>query len=895
MIKQIFTFGFTLALALSMAWNAAAQQSQFLIRGHSRAGGNPLSFAEHWFGVKQSVPNSTKSTPHKAPAKAKPHAASANSGVITLDLSQPTNPATFTLDANGVWTETYNDEDYSFIEFNNSTFMFSHLIGGEGSAWGGSFWDGFTYSKNGDNTDYGQGGSSSWVDNQWGNMAGGGIKTDAEGNILTGGGVVLTDPDAPYLVGYWSFMDGYYDYPVLTVIFDDVYYAQEVYINNSPWSYYGNMDGDGFARALNQEGDYFKLFIHGLDENYEDNGKTAEYVLAEFKDGVLHQSPNWERVDLSALGEVGGIYFTMQSTDSDPIYGMNTAAYFCMDKLQVSKDAPVPEHTFTITAPEGANVYVGAKGSKHYVPFTEKTAVHTTASEGNTTFYYNESGQHNYRVSKAGALTQAGLFTPNATNTGLEITNEQMNSHNPKEIDHDVTNNSFYNVADIFLNINEKGDLRLSSGETYQLVNLRTWQLTNSTVGNYFIEPDFHYTVINENGDIDNSVVTINDNGLLTAAGNGTAIVLVTYDAINVHSALGGSFFGALWAENTGVFVVSVGAAASDITSGMIVNNTLNTNAESKLAGTAVDAELDIFYYLEETGGYNYTFTPANVTSVTLAQPALSSNTISCTGFSTEGVTANSDGSYTVRLVHGRNIVKMTSASGASEYQVMSAKPVTYTVSNLTNSGEEFNAGDEVSVKFNTLYHPCNKLSGVYNMSAGIQYSDSEADVPLILGAGQYTFASKAQEYKITIPTDFAEEEFLLTNGVIKVNGYGSPYGDHRNITLENGQAPNLNATVKTAYFGALPDINIAIPSNTSNTGISDITAGNNISVYPNPFAEYIIVKANSDNHATIYDISGKQILTANVKVGSNIIETSALNKGIYILKIGLNTVKIVK
>ena len=871
-----------LLLCLFMASQMFAQQSQ--------------SFAEHWFSIQpqNTVQNSTKATPQKAPAKSKLRAASANSsGIITLDLSQPTNPETFTLDASGVWTETYNDVDYPFIEFNNSTFMFSHLIGGEGSAWGGSSWDGFTYSKNGDNTNYSQGGSAGWVSNQWGNMAGGGIKTDAQGNILTENSVVLTDPNAPYLVGYWSFMDGYYDYRILTVIFDDVYQAEEVYINNSPWAYYGNMDGDGFARVLDQEGDYFKLFIHGLDENYEDNGKVVEYMLAEFKDGVLYQSPNWERVDLSTLGEIGGIYFTMESTDSDPIYGMNTAAYFCIDKLQVSKEVPIPEHNFTITAPEGASVYVGTKGSKHYVPFTEKEAVFTSTNEGKTTFYYNVSGQHNYRVSKAGALTQAGLFTPNATNTSLEITDEQLASYNPKETDYDVNSNSGYNVADIFLNINEKGYLKLLSGDTYQLINLRTWQLTNSTAGNYFIEPDFHYTVINENGDIDNSIVTVNNSGLLTAVGNGTVIVLVTYDAINAHSALGGAFFGALWAENTGVFVVSVGATASDITSGMFINETMNTTNASKLAAAAVDAELDVFYYLEETGGYDYTFTPTNVTSITLAQPAFDENNISYTGFSTNGVTANSDGSYTLRLIHGRNIVKMTSASGAVEYQVLSAKSVNYTISNLTGSDDKFNPGDEISVKFETLYHPANKLSGIYNMSAGIQYSNSEADFALILGPGQYTFASRAQEYKITIPTNFTEDNFVLTNGVIKVRGYGSPYGDHRKITLENGVAPNLNAAVKDAYFGALPDIVISLKDETTN--IVNPSELAKINVYPNPFADYIVVNTTATSTAAIYNMSGTTILNINLSNGNNRIETSALPKGIYVLKIGENTVKIVK
>ncbi|MDR0547343.1 MAG: T9SS type A sorting domain-containing protein, partial [Dysgonamonadaceae bacterium] len=69
----------------------------------------------------------------------------------------------------------------------------------------------------------------------------------------------------------------------------------------------------------------------------------------------------------------------------------------------------------------------------------------------------------------------------------------------------------------------------------------------------------------------------------------------------------------------------------------------------------------------------------------------------------------------------------------------------------------------------------------------------------------------------------------------------------------------------------------------------------NAISVYPNPFTDYIVVEAQSDDRATIYDISGKPVLTVYVKAGSNRIETSALGKGVYVLKTGLGMVKIIK
>ena len=65
-------------------------------------------------------------------------------------------------------------------------------------------------------------------------------------------------------------------------------------------------------------------------------------------------------------------------------------------------------------------------------------------------------------------------------------------------------------------------------------------------------------------------VITVGNDGTVKAVGNGTAIVLVTYDSmtLNYHDDVKYSydnydpngFYGAIWPENTGVFVVSVGS-----------------------------------------------------------------------------------------------------------------------------------------------------------------------------------------------------------------------------------------------------------------------------------------------------------------------------------------------
>ena len=268
-------------------------------------------------------------------------------------------------------------------------------------------------------------------------------------------------------------------------------------------------------------------------------------------------------------------------------------------------------------------------------------------------------------------------------------------------------------MADIYLNINPQGYLKLDSiGQTYQIVNLRNWEAVDSITNNYFIEPDYHYTVIDESGSPSSNVVTIDENGLLSAVGTGTAIVLVTYDAINIQNAVGGPFFGAIWQENTGVFVVSVGAEASGIETGMTMNEGKNT-ADSKLSGDAIDAEHDVIYFVGEKGEYTFTTVTDDV-SVYAANPTVSDK-MTFNGF--KAVKKNIDGSVTVPLVEGRNIVKLEK-NGKTEYQIITAKKVEYTI----NGGEPVKVGDTISIVFDKIYNPVGKLAGVYNPTTDIVY-----------------------------------------------------------------------------------------------------------------------------------------------------------------------------
>ena len=497
----------------------------------------------------------------------------------------------------------------------------------------------------------------------------------------------------------------------------------------------------------------------------------------------------------------------------------------------------------TITIPADAELFLGIKFA-HFTAFKEIKPTKTEVVGNNKllTFHLAEYQVYNYRTWREGGLTQAGYFISKAGENvcpELIFTEEDYAAFGPKTIKHDVTWNGGYETGDIFVNINERGHLNMKVGDKYDAHAMRTWQLTDTQTNNYFMEPDFHYTVVDLDGNPSTGVIEIsprpNSEGgdcwsVINAVGKGTAIVLVTYDAIGTNyydysyktqkvektPYMGGEYWGAIWPENTAAYVVTVGGDATTIKPNMHINEAYNTGA-LKVAGENVDAEHDVFYYLDTEPGAEYTFTPEGVASVEMAYPTIGAQMATYTGFGSEGVTKNDNGSYTLLLKEGRQIVRMKDAQGNAVYQVLTAKPCHREITNESRPGSNiFQPGDKVKIQYSGLRHPANKLSGIYNMSAYVTYNSVPNGTSLILGPGQYTFGSApaAQAIMFEIAEDHdvaATPEIVMNEGVLQVNGYGDPIGNHRTISRLAGRSPNFTAVPHKTYFGFIPEVRIAL------------------------------------------------------------------------------------
>jgi len=301
----------------------------------------------------------------------------------TLNISNVTNPATIEYGDNGVWTGTYS-ESYPWLTFGN--FMLSHVA--NGATYGGYYWDGFTISKNGDQTDYGVDesgtvtGSTNWVSNAWGCMAGGGIKRDENGVIVANDGVAEADKSQPYFPAYWGYYTGATSQTNIVKFTDGAtHIVNGAYVCNSPWPYYSTIHGDGFARAF-AAGDAFTLYAIGLDAegNVTD---TATFKLI-YYDTELHAVNDWTYFDLSSLGEVASFYFTITSTDSGD-YGNNTSNSFCLGTIIIDNDLSGINDVVVGEKEVASTTYMNLSGVESNEPFDGINIVVTHYTDGTTT------------------------------------------------------------------------------------------------------------------------------------------------------------------------------------------------------------------------------------------------------------------------------------------------------------------------------------------------------------------------------------------------------------------------------------------------------------------------------------------------------------------------------
>lgn len=214
--------------------------------------------------------------------------------------------------AEGYWTEVYNT-GYGNMFWHPDLQATHKATADEYDGVVYKAWKGFCPSKSTDNADYTGG---DWIAHQWASITGKGA-TGTPGYMLACWDVTESTTTMPKEVSVG-----------IGTASNTTFNPQSAYITNSSYGYYAMLKGTPFNHAFTAD-DWCKVTIIGL-YGYDETGRIDVYLA---KDGkILDQ---WQKVDLTPLGECNVVYFQMSSSDSGQ-WGMNNPAYFCLDELDIS-------------------------------------------------------------------------------------------------------------------------------------------------------------------------------------------------------------------------------------------------------------------------------------------------------------------------------------------------------------------------------------------------------------------------------------------------------------------------------------------------------------------------------------------------------------------------------
>ena len=534
---------------------------------------------------------------------------------------------------------------------------------------------------------------------------------------------------------------------------------------------------------------------------------------------------NWGKTYTSCLFVVGDTVSVTATPNAETYPNYNPATASKTPTMNDSLSLTCKEFvTVTVTAPKGSTIDAGTLAKYYVFSFLEPFA--RSVKDGTATFHLDKNTDYFYRVRHPQGATYWNYVRLSA-DAAYTVTEEDLGltgDFSKSTIYH--FENNVYDRAGIYLNINTKGYKNMAVGETFELNSFRNWFAIESFMNAKVALPEMHYQVIDVNGNA-SDVVTITPNALnsnvavMEAKHEGTAIVLVTYDAMTHmagQTSTASHRFSAIWPELTGVFVVNVGADGSAIQTNMNLDR-MDAVIEKDEA-RQLDAEHDILFYTG-TEGASYSFKPEAGCTVSVLRPTVTAASMTYSGgFTNTGVTIAEDGTVTVSgLITGRNIIKVTKG-GLSTYQVVTARGVSYKFVNAEGTEltqEELAAikpGDSVTIQFSNLISPKEKLSGAYNFNFSLYMQGPDgtffkSDPGGNFGVYDFSGNPERQKLTVTIPKFWAEETYTLSGAIKQAGWPGVP--THRGITYAVGTNPGFDAPKTAGILSRLPEITIPV------------------------------------------------------------------------------------
>ena len=480
-----------------------------------------------------------------------------------------------------------------------------------------------------------------------------------------------------------------------------------------------------------------------------------------------------------------------------------------------------------------------------------------TNSDGTVTWYFyvpKSNGNYSYRVSKDGYVTKAGymsLGSEQSATFSVDLDRKDVTSHDFSGLDSRVLTRD---EANLIMNVSDKNVKNIDVDETFRLRAYRVWEIINSDAGNIMIEPDFNYEILSGADNID--IEEVEDNRT-NGKGNwldikgvkaGTAVIAVTYNAIDVDGTSSGGFYPAISPKRTGIAIIHVGNEKSDISDIGVKN----------VNGKDWCWNYDTFFFNGKEGSMNIApYASSGIDKVEVI-PVKTTDDLHSSFEDGTAVESNENGTYDVNLKEGNNIIKVTSKNGSVGYQVVRAAKVQMNYENMSNPGEKIMPGDKVKIIFDGLYRSIPKVSGIFNPVV-LQIVGNTPDGTKLTGQiSQYQVADSGS-LEVTIPSDLTFEDgqeqtdYTISNGYINLQSMYS-YADawkYMYTLTDAGVGTCFNAVIVTGQHSTISDF--SIPVNRK------VTYGVNVNVTDeqgNEIKDYDLSVVNKNTNETVEDFS---------------------------------------
>lgn len=527
---------------------------------------------------------------------------------------------------------------------------------------------------------------------------------------------------------------------------------------------------------------------------------------------------------------VGNEYvFTAAPQNADLIAASKTLSMEAGADIYIASIMLGIKNPMSITVPTGAKAQL-YKFNQYYSNTELDAKIIIENDNGTTTYQFIADTTANgasyiYRVSMEGKITKAGWLKWGEQNLVVNYTdNDKAPSYRLDDYSMTGEENSSLTEDSVLLNGNSRNHINLTVGQSKTLKAYRAWEIIPISYNNYIITPDFTYTVL-----VGNDVVGLAEKNspsagegdwmTLTALKEGTAIIEVTYDAIEVS---GGSFdgvYGASDPNRTGLLIVQVGenddasvkfgidSFASIGTSGS-ENITYNPNKKKDW-----DSEFDTLYFLGNSG---------NLTLMPTASSEITEVSVSHDKGATWINLAGEDGVYNAEIIQGNNIIKVKTANGTA-YQVVRGDKVTVKfaeVEGKSNDNGIVEAGETIRVYLNGLHNPIPKMAGNYNPGYAGNYEGYNSlhlnytcnEVPIYGNGAQYNFITTANCIEVVMPDDGKDVTLCdgyIGLGVIGLTEFVNGGDSHRNIPDNGCTTRGSSTTYHTRSI--LPEITVSV------------------------------------------------------------------------------------